>query len=666
VRGSPYWLAPEVIELEGSSAASDIWSVGCTIIELLSGTPPYFHLGAMAAVFAMVENEHPPLPADRNLSEEAEEFLLSCFVRDPTRRPGAQALLAHAWLCGSEPARTVSRVATIGTIRAFNSTREKLRSSVMDHFSGDIMESAEEPDSLESASESPVTPKVPTDLDTGRRRTGSVPELPDRMSKSASILPFERLGEVSPSRQRTNSDSGSTRRQVHAHVLARTAIAQRSMFELPPVVLARGTEGEYAGGSRVFGITRGSCAAPCDCAHFSYSGIGTDIACVNCGHFPVVHENLGREDSLKSARKKKRSSIATVASRLTGIRSKTLGRKTGRRPSLAVEFPRPAHSLPRRPHTIDHTIESEMAIRDSSTPNPTNATNRIATEPILKTGFLLVMDKPKDKGKKRLCVLTGKRLAIYRPDKNSELVLELNIDEIVDISPESRAVRYKYAFRISTKSALAAEPAEFYFTSLVPSEFASWIVLIDSVCCMITDSSDVQPGHMSWRWKTVTTSADHKHNLLELLYRKNFIGGHIITGDEDWSVKRSGDCTETNANLQFHWDGEFFKGVRARDQTWGGGRWNGIFLTWFVRDVPVKTYLWVASERKYVPVGANGSRIAEIEAVRDTAQWTWSTGSLVCSQRSGQEGQGWGVNGDVASPLVMLLEVLRQERGTRS
>ena len=62
VVGTPYWMAPEIIQLSGATPASDIWSLGCTVIELLEGKPPYHHLAAMPALFAIVNDDHPPLP----------------------------------------------------------------------------------------------------------------------------------------------------------------------------------------------------------------------------------------------------------------------------------------------------------------------------------------------------------------------------------------------------------------------------------------------------------------------------------------------------------------------------------------------------------------------------------------------------------------------------
>uniref|UniRef100_A0A6B2LDL9 non-specific serine/threonine protein kinase n=2 Tax=Arcella intermedia TaxID=1963864 RepID=A0A6B2LDL9_9EUKA len=51
VIGTPYWMAPEVIELTGVGAKSDVWSLGCTVLELLIGHPPYFDLSTMQALF---------------------------------------------------------------------------------------------------------------------------------------------------------------------------------------------------------------------------------------------------------------------------------------------------------------------------------------------------------------------------------------------------------------------------------------------------------------------------------------------------------------------------------------------------------------------------------------------------------------------------------------
>ena len=60
--GTPNWMAPEVIELQGASTKSDIWSLGCTIIEMLTGKPPYAGMFAMSTLYHIVEDEHPPIP----------------------------------------------------------------------------------------------------------------------------------------------------------------------------------------------------------------------------------------------------------------------------------------------------------------------------------------------------------------------------------------------------------------------------------------------------------------------------------------------------------------------------------------------------------------------------------------------------------------------------
>ncbi|KAI1778621.1 cell division control protein [Hypoxylon cercidicola] len=98
VVGTPYWMAPEIIELCGATPASDIWSLGCTVIELLSGKPPYHHLQAMPALFAIVNDDHPPLP--EGVSSAARDFLIQCFQKDPNLRVSARKLLKHNWIVG--------------------------------------------------------------------------------------------------------------------------------------------------------------------------------------------------------------------------------------------------------------------------------------------------------------------------------------------------------------------------------------------------------------------------------------------------------------------------------------------------------------------------------------------------------------------------------------
>ncbi|KAJ3397744.1 hypothetical protein HDU92_004160 [Lobulomyces angularis] len=96
VAGSPYWMAPEVIELNGATTASDIWSLGCTILEMIVGNPPYHTLAPMSALFRMVQDDHPPIP--EYLSPLLRDFLLECFQKDPYLRISAKNLIKHPWI----------------------------------------------------------------------------------------------------------------------------------------------------------------------------------------------------------------------------------------------------------------------------------------------------------------------------------------------------------------------------------------------------------------------------------------------------------------------------------------------------------------------------------------------------------------------------------------
>lgn len=87
VVGTPYWMAPEVIELSGATTASDIWSLGCTVIELLDGKPPYHKLQPMHALFRIVNDDHPPLPEGASPVSGSHTAVVRSLAADPLDRP---------------------------------------------------------------------------------------------------------------------------------------------------------------------------------------------------------------------------------------------------------------------------------------------------------------------------------------------------------------------------------------------------------------------------------------------------------------------------------------------------------------------------------------------------------------------------------------------------
>lgn len=84
----------------GKSTACDVWSLGCTVVELITGQPPYFDLEPMPALFRIVQDPHPPLPA--GISPAMEDFLLLCFQKDPNLRSSAFDLMKHPLIRSSE------------------------------------------------------------------------------------------------------------------------------------------------------------------------------------------------------------------------------------------------------------------------------------------------------------------------------------------------------------------------------------------------------------------------------------------------------------------------------------------------------------------------------------------------------------------------------------
>ncbi|KAG4397893.1 hypothetical protein GLYMA_10G232800v4 [Glycine max] len=102
-KGTPYWMAPEVIKnSNGCNLAVDIWSLGCTVLEMATTKPPWFQYEAVAAMFKIGNSKELPTIPD-HLSNEGKDFVRKCLQRNPYDRPSACELLDHPFVKNAAP-----------------------------------------------------------------------------------------------------------------------------------------------------------------------------------------------------------------------------------------------------------------------------------------------------------------------------------------------------------------------------------------------------------------------------------------------------------------------------------------------------------------------------------------------------------------------------------
>jgi serine/threonine protein kinase len=99
--GTPRFMAPELVR-GNHTLAADIWSIGCCVIEMLTGEPPFKGLELPAIMYRLgsddlnFDEQIPVLPVD------VTDFIRKCCCRDPLQRPSCAELLQHCWISGAQ------------------------------------------------------------------------------------------------------------------------------------------------------------------------------------------------------------------------------------------------------------------------------------------------------------------------------------------------------------------------------------------------------------------------------------------------------------------------------------------------------------------------------------------------------------------------------------
>ena len=107
--GTIKWMAPEIFSDEKEYGIKvDIWSVGCTVVEMLTTHPPWHDFSDMITMIKISQGEKPTyvLP---DSGYDVEDILCQCFQSDPKKRPSAQDLLSANLFKVLEPAAAALR-----------------------------------------------------------------------------------------------------------------------------------------------------------------------------------------------------------------------------------------------------------------------------------------------------------------------------------------------------------------------------------------------------------------------------------------------------------------------------------------------------------------------------------------------------------------------------
>ena len=93
--GTPYYLSPELCENKPYNHKSDVWSLGCVVYEMMTGSHPFNAQNQGALFVKILKGKYPPVNVMGKFSTDLVELMDRCLTVNQTRRPDTAGILRH-------------------------------------------------------------------------------------------------------------------------------------------------------------------------------------------------------------------------------------------------------------------------------------------------------------------------------------------------------------------------------------------------------------------------------------------------------------------------------------------------------------------------------------------------------------------------------------------
>lgn len=96
--GTTCWMAPEILLDKNYERYADIWSLGCTVYEMLTGKPPFLGKSHYDVSLKVINYSESEFNFPEGISLLAKDFILCCLKKIPYKRYNVKKLLSHPFI----------------------------------------------------------------------------------------------------------------------------------------------------------------------------------------------------------------------------------------------------------------------------------------------------------------------------------------------------------------------------------------------------------------------------------------------------------------------------------------------------------------------------------------------------------------------------------------